>query len=180
MKSFWRHAGCGALVMWAALAASAQELTTVPSVDLQRYVGLWYEVAKYPNRFQAQCASNTTATYERRQDGNVGVVNRCLRADGSADRIEGLARIVDARTNAKLEVSFLPAWLRWLPVGWGAYWVLELAPDYSYAVVGEPSRRYLWILARTPTLDDALLRGIGERLRARGYDPDRLERSVQR
>lgn len=180
MNRTWMQVSRGALIMSFALAASAQELTTVPSVDLERYVGRWYEVAKYPNRFQAQCASNTTATYERRPDGNIGVVNRCLRADGSEDRVEGLARIVDMHTRAKLEVSFLPAWLRWLPVGWGAYWVLELAPDYSYAVVGEPSRSYLWILARTPALDDALLRGIGERLRAQGYDPARLERSVQR
>lgn len=159
---------------------AAEQLRTVPRVDLDRYVGRWYEVAKYPNRFQTQCAANATATYRRRDDGAIQVRNRCLRADGTEEAVDGIARIVDAQSNAKLEVTFLPRWLRWVPAFWGDYWVIDLAPDYSFAVVGEPKREYLWVLARTPTLDDDVLEGIRQRLRQQGYDPSRLERSPQR
>lgn len=162
-----------ALLIAAVAAVSAAEpLDTVGPIDLARYVGQWYEVAKYPNRFQQQCVSDTTATYAQRDDGNIAVTNRCLTRDG-ADEARGVARRVDGRTD-RLEVSFLPAALRWLPIGWGDYWVIELAPDYRYAVVGEPSRQYLWVLARTPSLSPDDRRGIETRLPRHGYDPARL------
>ena len=166
-------AGTFALLIAAAAAVSAAEpLDTVGPIDLARYAGQWYEVAKYPNRFQQQCVSDTTATYAQRDDGNIAVTNRCRTRDG-ADEARGVARRVDARAD-RLEVSFLPAALRWLPSGWGAYWVSELAPDYRYAVVGEPSRQYLWVLARTPSLTPDDRRGIEARLPRHGYDPARL------
>lgn len=166
------------LVCFLSLASHAQApLATVPRVDLDRYAGRWFEIAKVPNRFQNQCARDTTATYTRRDDGTVAVVNRCVRADGSIDDIAGVARVVDADTRAKLEVSFLPAWLRWTGIGWGRYWVIALADDYRYAVVGEPSREYLWILARAPVLDAADRAAIDTALRASGYDPARLAES---
>ena len=161
------------------VTASATEppLTTVGSVDVARYAGLWYEIANYPNRFQKICVRNTTAEYTLRDDGNVRVVNRCDTADGTSN-VDGLARRVGGNTD-KLEVSFLPAALRWLPIGWGDYWVIGLAPDYRYAVVGEPSRKYLWVLSRTPTLSAEDRRAIDALLRERGYDPALLVATAQ-
>jgi apolipoprotein D and lipocalin family protein len=152
-------------------------LVTVPKVDLDRYVGRWHELARTPNWFQRSCASDVTAEYARRPDGTVAVVNSCRRADGSVDRSEGTARVVDPATNAKLEVAFAPEAMRWLPAVWGNYWVIELAPDYRYAIVGEPSRDYVWVLSRTPTLDDATWQSIDARIAAAGYDRAKVTRT---
>ncbi|MGE5713971.1 MAG: lipocalin family protein [Betaproteobacteria bacterium] len=166
------------LVATAAVAGAPEPpLATVGSIDIARYAGLWYEVANYPNRFQKVCVRNTTAEYSVRDDGNVRVVNRCATADGTSS-VDGLARRVGDSTD-KLEVSFLPAALRWLPIGWGDYWVIGLAPDYRYAVVGEPSRKYLWVLSRTPTLAAEDRRTIDALLRERGYDPALLVATAQ-
>lgn len=160
----------------APLPASAQPaLPTVPALDLDRYAGQWHEIARYPNSFERDCARDVTATYTRNADGTVQVVNACRKADGSVMRAEGLARM--AVPPAKLEVRFAPAWLSWLPLVWADYWVIDLADDYSYAVVGEPSRDYLWILARDPRLPDAVLDRIVARLPDLGYEPERLVRN---
>jgi apolipoprotein D and lipocalin family protein len=156
---------------------SAVPLATVPKVDLDRYLGRWHELARTPNWFQRSCASDVTADYARRPDGTVSVVNSCRRADGSVDRSEGTARIVDPATNAKLEVAFAPESLRWIPAVWGNYWVIDLAPDYRYAIVGEPSRAYLWVLSRTTALDDATWKSIDARIAAAGYDRTKLTRT---
>ncbi len=150
-------------------------LKTVDRVEIARYVGTWHEIARYPFGIQDRnCARETTADYAVLDTTRISVVNRCLRADGGIFLAEGSARVVDPVSNAKLEVSFLPAWLNWLPVGRGDYWVLALAPDYSWVVIGEPRRRYLWILARTPTLPDATLNALISQLPALGYDPARV------
>ena len=148
-------------------------LQTVASVDLSCYVGTWYEIANYPQRFQKGC-TGTTATYSLGDDGEIKVVNRCRKGSlrGEEDTAEGRARVVDATTNAKLEVSFFRPF-------WGDYWIIDLAEDYGYAVVGHPGRDYLWILSRTPTMEDAAYRGILDRLQAKGYPLDRLERTLQ-
>jgi apolipoprotein D and lipocalin family protein len=148
--------------------------TTVAHVDLQRYLGTWYDVASFPQRFQEGC-TGTTATYSLRDDGDVGVVNRCRLGtlDGEEDVAEGRARVVDPATNAKLEVSFFRPF-------WGDYWIVDLGADYEYAVVGDPSRDYLWILSRTPALDATVYDGILARLRAQGYEVERLRRTPQR
>jgi len=156
---------------------SAPTLATVPKVDLDRYAGRWHELARTPNWFQRNCAADVTADYARRPDGTVSVVNGCRRADGAVDRSEGTARVVDPATNAKLEVAFAPQALRWIPAVWGNYWVIELAPDYRYAIVGEPSREYLWVLSRTPTLDDATWKSIDARIAAAGYDRSKVTRT---
>jgi len=156
---------------------SAPTLATVPKVDLDRYAGRWHELARTPNWFQRNCAADVTADYARRPDGTVSVVNSCRRADGAVDRSEGTARVVDPATNAKLEVAFAPEALRWIPAVWGNYWVIELAPDYRYAIVGEPSREYLWVLSRTPTLDDATWTSIDARIAAAGYDRSKVTRT---
>ena len=146
----------------------------MPEVDLTRYGGSWYEIASYPQSFQKGC-TGTTASYAARDDGEIDVTNRCFleRLDGEEKTANGRARVVDEKTRAKLEVSFFRPF-------WGDYWVIDLAPDYSYAVVGHPSRDYLWILSRTPTMAPDVYQGILDRLKAQGYELDRLQRTLQR
>jgi len=156
-------------------ATSLPPLKTVPSVDLARYVGTWHEIARYPFGIQDRnCARETTADYALLASGDVSVVNRCLRADGGVFVADGVAWVVDAQSRARLQVSFLPPSLRGLPIGRGDYWILELAPDYGWVVIGEPGRRYLWILARSPGLPRDVLDGILARLPSHGYDPARV------
>ncbi len=174
---------CAALLWLAAQPAPAltqdQEpdpVTTVAEVDLQRYLGLWHEVAKIPNRFQKQCARGTTAEYSLREDGRIRVLNSCIKADGSRDQAEGVARIVDTEHNTRLEVSFFSI-LGWRPA-WGDYWVIGLDEDYRWAVVGTPDRKYGWVLARTPTLDEAALEEVFAILESNGYTRDQFELSA--
>jgi len=138
------------------------------SVELPAYLGLWYEIARFPNRFEDHCQA-VTAEYARRDDGLLSVVNACRKGalDGEIDRAEGRARIVEGSNNAKLKVSFFGPF-------WADYWVLDRAEDYSWSLVGEPEGRYLWILARTPQIDDALLQDLLSRLEGMGYNTDAL------
>lgn len=158
----------------ASLGAAGADLPNrpVPELDLQRYAGRWHEIAHLPMFFQRQCVDTITATYAPRPDGTVGVRNAC-RTRKSMDASDGVARRVDARSGA-LEVRFAPGWLAWLPWVWADYWVIELDPEYRWAVVGSPSRKYLWVLSRGPSMDGALFRGIRDRARARGYPVDKL------
>jgi len=153
--------GCG--------VALDSTLTTAPSVDIQRYMGKWYEIAKYPAVFENGCFG-VTADYTLQSDGKVKVVNTCRKSDGSVARtIEGFATVADSSTNSKLTVYFF------YPFG-APYWILELDDvNYQWAVVGDPSRSFLWILSRTPTMGPQVYAGILERLPAKGYDPARLE-----
>lgn len=155
-------------------APSGPPLETVPYVDLERYAGLWYEIARYPVGFERDC-TGTTATYTLRDDGRVDVVNRCYKNSltGSLDKITGTARVVDPDTNAKLKVSFFP-------LIEGDYWIIDLDEEnYQWAVVGEPARRFLWILAREPQMTSALYDDITSRLPDKGYDPAELEMTQQ-
>jgi apolipoprotein D and lipocalin family protein len=162
----------------AGAAAQAREpVETVASVDLNRYMGEWHEIARFPNRFQRQCAGDVRATYTLRSDGRVDVLNQCRTAEGETSSARGLARVVDSRTRARLEVRFAPAFLSWLPLVWGDYWVIGLADDYGWAVVGSPNREYLWILSRTPSLEDAQYEQALGRAKANGFDVSRLERT---
>lgn len=153
-------------------------LQTVTTVDLGRYVGRWYEIASFPQRFQKGCTA-TTADYEVREDGEIDVVNRCRKGslEGPESSAVGRARVTDKTTNAKLEVSFFWPF-------WGDYWIIQLAPDYSYAVVGAPGRDYLWILSRTPKMTDSVYGEIVVRLKAQGYEtrsnrPEEVRTPVQ-
>lgn len=139
----------------------------VESLDLERYLGPWHEVARRPQFFQRHCVSDTTATYTRTSAERIRVINRCRDEDGEVIEAAGEARTTP-RAGA-LEVSFLPRALAWLPVGWGDYWVVDLDPDYRWAVVGGPSRKALWVLARDPALPPALFDRIRQRAEARGY-----------
>jgi apolipoprotein D and lipocalin family protein len=155
----------------------ARPVTTVSAVDLARYAGLWYEIAKIPNRFQKQCARGTIAEYTVRDDGRIGVVNRCIKKDGSADQAEGVAKIEDTATHAKLKVSFV-AFLGWRPF-WGDYWVIGLDENYRWAVVGTPDRKYGWILARTRTLDAETMETIYAIIEGNGYQRAAFAMSAQ-
>jgi apolipoprotein D and lipocalin family protein len=162
----------------AVLAAdSPPPLTTIASLDITRYMGTWYELARYPNRFQRDCSGPAVAAYSLQPDGRVRVVNRCPQADGKTDEAIGEARRVGEAGSARLEVRFAPAWLSWLPVVWGNYWVVDLDPAYQLSVVSEPSREYLWVLSRTPTIDPALWDALMVRLREQGFDLARLKRA---
>ena len=180
MKTTWPALVVALLVGACSSSGQRTTLDTVSRVELDRYAGTWYEVALYPNRFQQDCAADTTATYTPLGDGRIGVRNRCRRADGSEMSVDGVAEVVDPASNARLKVSFLPDWLRWTGIGRGDYWVLYLSPDYRVAIVGEPSREYLWILARTPTLPEAEYEALMAKVRAAGYDPARLRRAAVR
>ena len=154
------------------VSAKNDEPDTVRTVDLQRYVGVWHELARLPNLFQEQCVSEISATYRLRQDGRVDVVNRCRTADGSMDEARGLARVVDPVGHSKLEVSFVSLF-GW-HLFWGDYWILYLDPNYNVAVVGTPNRKYAWVLARSVRLDSNAWEAVDKALRRAGYDPATL------
>jgi apolipoprotein D and lipocalin family protein len=161
-------------VCGASQAAEPAPLQSLPALDVAGYMGTWYQVALFPNWFQRQCVSDTSATYSSRPDGSVNVLNRCRLADGRWDEAQGLARPVGALapgtlSPARLEVSFLPSFLRWMPVGWGSYWVIQRPEDGRYAVISEPSRKYLWVLSRQPRLSAEDEVAIRTQLQAQGF-----------
>lgn len=164
-----RLAALPCLVALACAGSALPPPSTVERVDLDRYAGTWYEIASFPTRFQRGCAA-TTATYGLRDDGRVSVRNRCVR-DGEESAIEGVAWPVDA-SNARLKVRFFWPFT-------GDYWVLALDPDYRWAVVGHPDREHLWLLSRTPRIDDALYQELVTKARAQGFDVSRLVRTPQ-
>jgi len=166
-----------ATALWAVTARGAADeapLQVAEHVDLERYLGTWYEIASFPTRFQRGCSA-TTATYALRGDGDIEVVNRCRKGGltGPVTEARGKAWVVDTQTNARLKVQFFWPFR-------GDYWILEVGPEYDYAVVGNPTRQYLWILCRTPRMDEALYESLLERLeRDFRYDVDRLRLTAQ-
>jgi len=166
---------------WAASneANPRSDLATIPSLDLPRYLGDWYEIAKFPNRFQRKCTGFTKATYTALPDGRVQVTNRCRLADGSTDVAIGVARQVGAADSPRLKVRFAPALLSFIPLVWGDYWIIDLDRDYGLAAVSEPGREYLWILSRTPTVSKPAYDALVARLAGQGLDVRKLERTPQ-
>jgi apolipoprotein D and lipocalin family protein len=158
---------------FAAVAGQEKPLQVVPRVDLDRYLGTWYEIATIPQRFQKDCVG-VTATYTLRDDGKIGVLNTCRKKtlDGELKTAKGKAWVVDKETNAKLKVQFFWPFR-------GDYWIIELDPDYQYAVVGHPDRKYLWILSRTPQMDEALYQDLMQRIANKGYDLSLIKRTLQ-
>ena len=158
-----------AVVLLAACTTPHAPLPTVQAVDLARYYGTWYEIARLPNSFQSMCASDIRATY--RADGeNVSVLNQCRTADGKLEQADGIAKVVAGSQGARLRVSFFRPF-------YGDYWVLELDPAYRWVLVGEPSRKYAWVLARESELDDATLDALLARAAALGFDRDAFIRT---
>jgi len=145
-------------------------LKTVESVDVKRYMGTWFEIAKFPQRFEKGLIG-VTANYTLLPDGKVRVLNSGYKEDfnGKLKTIKGKAWVVDTATNAKLKVSFF-----W-PFS-ANYWILELGKDYEYAVVGDESRKYIWILSRTPQMDEAVYNELLKRVQDKGFDISKLEK----
>lgn len=177
-----------ALLLFAALATTAPlavsaattepPLTVAAGVDLQRYAGQWYEVARLPNKFQDKCVKQVTADYKLNEDGTVRIINSCVEKDGKVNDAEGRARLkAPGAESGKLEVRFAPSWLSWVPLVWEDYWVLDLDRDYQYSVVGTPDRKYFWILSRTPALDSATLDRLISESEAKGFKLDKVIRT---
>ncbi len=156
----------------AALALNAQgkPLQIVSKVDLEKYLGRWYEIAAFPQSFQKGC-SCTSALYGLRPDGNIEVTNTCLK-EGKIKKAIGKAVVKDKKTNAKLSVQFF-----W-PFS-GKYWIIALAPDYSYAMVGHPNRDYLWILSRKPVMDNQTYQYLVNQATEQGFDVRKLVKTDQ-
>lgn len=165
------------IVLSSLIIAQKNPPITVKYVDLKKYVGLWYEVAKIPNSFQDQCIKNTTAKYTLTEDGEIRVTNSCIDEDGEVDDASGIVRVVDKKSNAKLEVSFV-SFLGWRPF-WGDYWIIGLDENYQWAIVGTPNRKYGWVLSRTPNLDNTTMDNIFGIIKDQGYDPKKFEISKQ-
>lgn len=142
-------------------------LQTVAQVDLNRYLGLWYEIGRYPNSFQKGCL-DSTAMYTARPDGKIDVLNSCRDAqDGSLREAKGRAWVVDNTTNARLKVSFFWPFR-------GDYWIIDLGREYEYAVVGTPDRKYLWILSRTPEMSTDILEKILQNVEKQSFVRDNI------
>lgn len=157
----------------------------LPSLDVNSYMGRWYQVALYPNKFQSQCIADTTATYRLLPNNTVEVTNECTSAMAK-ERVVGAARPRNAAIDggqlkpASLEVAFAPSWVRWLPIVWGHYDVIALLADNRIAIVSEPSQTYLWVLSRDVTLSDERWREVDESLKKAGFELDRVKREVHR
>ena len=161
------------------LAPAAQPLPTIPAVDLPRYLGTWFEIAKFPNWFQRKCVANTRAEYSLRSDGSLQVTNRCKMASGEMDEAIGAARQIGNASSPKLQVRFAPQWLSMIPAVWGDYWVIALDDNYQWVAVSEPGREYLWILSRTPRMDGQTYASLLLRLSGLGLDVQNLELTPQ-
>ena len=152
------------------------EPKAVDAIDVQKYAGRWYEVARLPMYFQRNCASDVQAKYSLNADKTIRVKNQCMNKEGELDVSEGVA-YPQNDGNSQLKVSFLPKGLRWVPFSKGDYWVLRIDEDYQVALVGGPSHRYLWLLSRTPDMDEAVIEDYLNTAKAQGYDLSKLIRT---
>ena len=148
---------------------AATEVHTVYALDLDRYLGRWFEIGRLPMKHEDDGATDVTATYSLQDDGAIRVDNRCFDDKGEPTQAIGEATPVEGAT-AKLEVSFLPEGLRWIPFTKGDYWVLRIDPAYRISLVGTPDRRNLWLLAREPAIDPAVEAEYLAAARAQGFD----------
>ncbi|WP_109126412.1 lipocalin family protein [Dyella sp. C11] len=174
-KASWLAMGL-AVAMPVAHAQETLPNEPVKQLDLKRYLGEWHEIAHLPMFFQRQCVDSITATYTAMPDGQVHVHNACRTQEGGHDAADGVARTTEKA--GALQVRFAPAWLSWLPWVWADYWVLDVDPDYRWAVVGSPSRRYLWVLSRDAEMQRAQFEALRHRASLRGYPVERLVMSA--
>ena len=144
-------------------------LEVVSKVELEKYLGKWYEIARLPAKFQEGC-NETTATYTLLDNGTISVLNECKK-NGKMKLAKGKAKVVDKTTNAKLKVTFFWPF-------YGDYWIIKLGDDYNYAVVGTPNREYLWILSRTPQMDDKLFSELEDFVKSKGFNVENLIKTV--
>ena len=151
------------------------EVTAIESLNLNRYLGRWYEIVRLPLKYEDDAATDITATYSLNSNGKIRVDNRCLDNNDRPKQAVGEAEPVDT-SNAKLKVNFLPAALRWLPFTDGDYWVLKIDPEYKVALVGTPDRKFLWVLARDSTIPESTLEDYLAEARRQGFDLTNLIR----
>jgi apolipoprotein D and lipocalin family protein len=163
-----------ALVAGLVAKKTQRPLVTAPTVDLERYTGTWYEIARLPEKYEKDCASDVTATYELTLDGGLRIVNRCRRRDGSIKRAVGRAEVKDPETNATLRVTFAPQLLDPLPFVWTDYCIIDVASDYSSAIVGTSDRSHLWLLAREPTVSEEVRSAFIAKALGQGFDTSQL------
>ncbi|MGL6039632.1 MAG: lipocalin family protein [Deefgea sp.] len=149
------------------MATDLPPVQSVPQVDLARYVGTWHEVARFPMYFQNQCVGDVTANYSKMDNGKIKVINRCRTQDGEFTEAEGSASVVDNTNNSQLKVSFFWPFR-------SDYWIIGLDPEYRWAVVGNPDRKYLWILSRTKTMTPSDLAAAKASAMAQGFDLTKL------
>jgi len=172
---------CAAGLIALSVATATPPVESVEHLDMQRYAGIWYELARMPNRLQARCVADATTSYRQLDDGSMSLVQRCREEGNRWGVMVGRAmHIAGDRSGARLKLSFLPPWLAWWPSSTEDHWIVMLDEDYRYAVVSQPSRRGLWILSRTPTLDPDTYESIVARLRAQRYPVDQLVPTPQR
>jgi apolipoprotein D and lipocalin family protein len=166
------------LITSTCLQASFSPLETVDYVDVNRYLGKWYEIARFEQKFQKGCTA-VTAEYKLRRNGTIKVINKCRKGNpqGKLKKAIGRARVIDRSTNAKLKVQFF---LKFLNIGFlsGNYWILDLGQDYEYALIGDPTREYLWILSRTKTMDEELYQELLVKARDMEFDTSRILKTV--
>ena len=151
-------------------SANQSEVHAVSSVDLKRYAGKWFEIARYPNKFQKNCVGNATATYTQKTDGQIELLAQCVKKNGTPEILRTNAKISDKTTNAKFNVKDAP----------GDFWVIDLDPDYRYAAVADPKRQNLWILSRDPEMKDAVYQNILRRVEKMGFNPGKLVKTSQK
>ena len=162
------------------IAAEERPLQVVPSVELSRYAGLWYEIARLPNRFQNECVSDVTAQYTLQPDQTLKVLNRCKRADGTWEEANGVAkRASEDQPGSVLKVTFSPSYLTFLPFVWGDYQIIALAPDYAHALVGTADRKGLWVLSRQPKVEEPVYQQSVLAAGTQGFDVKLLVRTPQ-
>lgn len=158
-----------AVQAWPTASVAAEPLPTVQEVNLDRYAGRWYEIARLPMWFERNCIDNITANYTLRNDARIDVVNSCRTEKGQISA-RGIAEVPDAAHPGQLRVRFAPDWMAWLPVVWGDYWIIDLDPEYRWVMVGAPSRGYLWILSRTPALAPEIVSPLKNKAIKLGFD----------
>lgn len=154
-------------------------LDVVPNLDLGKYAGRWFEIARFPNRFQDKCAGDVEANYSLRPDGRVTVVNKCRERNGTVTEAAGVARRVEGQPPSVLQVRFAPAFLSFLSAVWGDYQVIALDDAHTYSLVGSPDRKYLWILSRTPTMAAATYDQLIAVASRQGFDVSKLVKTQQ-
>lgn len=159
--------------------AKNEPLQVVDKVEVDRYLGQWYEVARKPLYFQNKCDRDVFATYTLNENGNIKVDNRCTSKDGKLNQTIGEAFIQNEPHNSKLKVSFLPSIIRWLPVGRGDYWILKLDENYQTVLVGEPKRKYMWVLSRSAHPDEKVVTEYLDYAKSVGFDLSDVIRTKQ-
>lgn len=158
---------------------SRSSVETASSVDLEKYLGTWYEVASIPQSFQKQCVTDTKAEYSKTDDGMIRVLNSCEKLNGDISASEGRAKVIDTVSNSKLKVTFVKL-VSWIFSFGGSYWILDVDSGYNVALVGDPTRAYAWILSRQKQLTAAQWVDAEKTFKMKGYDTCKILTSAQK